>query len=355
MKETFRATNPPPPFLYYQQYPPNPDPNLGAGADPSEIEMDVEEDQYTAAVEASQQKHKKVEDTDPLALVIPNPMAATLHTWFREINAGTDIQDTLKRCERPENCDALKVVKINDEIKAKMQRPDEIKDQRLKWKCQSAPKAAWPLSTMWAELKCLEFFLQQKQPVDEEITNAIFKLEKDKDPIDVTELIEKVELSLKVIEITSVQAMQKRHYDLQYKLARPAKQLAEFNHRFLDEMFGPKMKSDVANIVAMNRLTKKLTSPQKQQQTRYNPFLGKRGRGRGRGQFHSNQYQGYNNQQYGQSHYQNQPYNQYQGQQYNQNQNWGNPPHQHPQPRQQQNGNPSHSRGGQGAHSSPKK
>ena len=82
-------------------------------------------------------------------------MAATLHTWFREIHTGSDIQDTLKRCKCPESGDALKVVKINEKIKLKMQCPDEInglKDQRIKWLCQSSPKTAWPLATVWSEL-----------------------------------------------------------------------------------------------------------------------------------------------------------------------------------------------------------
>ena len=64
-------------------------------------------------------------------------------------------------------------------------------------------------------------------------------LEKDEEPVDMTDLIEKMELGLKVIRITSVQTMQKRRFDLQYKLAAPAKQLAEFNHPFPNNMFGP--------------------------------------------------------------------------------------------------------------------
>ena len=281
-------------------------------------------------------------------------MAATLHTWFREIHTGSDIQETLKRCERPENCECLKVVKINDEIKAKMQKPDEIKDQRLKWICQSAPKAAWPLATVWSELSRIQFFLQQNQPPEEEVTNAILQLGKDEPPADITDLIDKVELSLKIIGITSVQALHKRRHDLQYKLAGPAKQLAEFNHKFTDEMFGPTMKSDVANIVAMNKLTRKLTSPSKNQ--RFSPFLGKRGHGRGRGQ-HFNQHQGPPPQNYNQGFNQNNYgapyYNQYQTQYPQGNQGWGSQQQQN-QPRQQPPQN-QRGRGGRGAHNSPKK
>lgn len=121
MKETFGTTNPPPPYPFYQPYPLNPHPNP---PDPAEPEMDVEEeDEYTASVKASQEKHLKVEDT--------------------------------------ESCDVLKVAKINEKIKSKMQCPGEIKDQRMKWLCQSALKAIWPLATASSELSHLQFFLQQ--------------------------------------------------------------------------------------------------------------------------------------------------------------------------------------------------
>ena len=177
-------------------------------------------------------------------------------------------------------------------------------------------------------------------------------LEKDEEPVDMTDLIEKMELGLKVIRITSVQTMQKRRFDLQYKLAAPTKQLAEFNHPFPNNMFGPNMKSDITNIVSMNKLTKKLTSSQKGQ-NRYNPFLGKRGYGRGHGLFYNNtnQFQGFQGQQFNQNPYQGQYYKQ-QNQYFQSNQNWGN--YQQPPPPQQRSQH-APSNHGRGAHNMPKK
>ena len=79
MKETFGTTNTPLPYPFYQLYPLNPNPNTPG--DPAEPEIDVkEEDEYTASVKVSQEKHKKFEDTDVLTSPIPNPITATLHT-----------------------------------------------------------------------------------------------------------------------------------------------------------------------------------------------------------------------------------------------------------------------------------
>ena len=75
--------------------------------------------------------------------------------------------------------------------------------------------------------------------------------------------------------------MQKRRHDHQYKLYGAAKELAEFNQKFNNQMFGPKMKSDLANILAVNKITTKLMSPSSTRgNNQFNLFLG-RGSGHG--------------------------------------------------------------------------
>ena len=267
MQETFGTS--PLPFPFFPQPPPAP------------MDQDIEEekDPYDEFMEKSQGHNRKTTDGDPLCDAIHPAIVESLHQWFREIHTGTDIQETLKKCERPENCDALKVVTINKEVKDKMSRSDEIKDQRMKWICNAAPKAAWPLATVWNELLRIEFHLQQEQDPSSDVEDAKLPLTLGEPDVNISNIICLLELGIKVIGITSVQAMQKRCHDLQYKLYGAAKELAEFNQKFDNQMFGPKMKADLANILAVNKITTKLTSPSTSHgNNRYNRFLG-RGRG----------------------------------------------------------------------------
>ena len=54
---------------------------------------------------------------DPTGEEISPPMAASLSRWFRTIHSGQEIQEALKNCVRPVNATALKVVKLNEEVK----------------------------------------------------------------------------------------------------------------------------------------------------------------------------------------------------------------------------------------------
>ena len=71
-----------------------------------------------------------------------------------------------------------------------------------------------------------------------------FPLAVGEDDVNISQIIHLLELGIKVILITSVQALQKCRHDLLYKLYGAAKELAEFNQKFDNQMFGPKMKSD---------------------------------------------------------------------------------------------------------------
>ena len=83
-----------------------------------------------------------------------------MENWSHKVHSGSEVQEILKLCERPEKCDALKVVQVNPEIKKWMNRQDEHKDQRMKWLCTTAPKAAQPLAKAWQQLSALEFAMQ---------------------------------------------------------------------------------------------------------------------------------------------------------------------------------------------------
>ena len=67
-------------------------------------------------------------------------------------------------CDLPKDCQPLKQIVINEEVKKKMDKQDIINDQCLKWLCNGLLHAAGPLSTAWAELMHLEFAIQGKDP-----------------------------------------------------------------------------------------------------------------------------------------------------------------------------------------------
>ena len=239
------------------------------------------------------------EADDPTCDDIPRPMADCLIKWFREPHTGTEIQETLKLCERPKNAEALKVIQLNPEIKKWMSRADDHKDQRMKWLATVAPKAAQPLARAWAQLCEVEFAMQQDQDAAATPTDALIPLNKEEtEHCNISEIIREVKLALKCLGMVNVQINQKQRLDLQYKLSGAAKEFAEPNNKFDNFLFGADMDRRLAQIVQANKITQKVASPQK---NRFNPFLGRgrartphRGGSRGYGQnYHNNNHQGH--------------------------------------------------------------
>ena len=159
-----------------------------------------------------------------------------------------------------------------------MNRQDEQKDQRMKWLCTAAPKAAQPLVCAWHQLAELEFSIQQEQDPTKDIEDVLVPLSPEGDNINLSSVIRDLKLGLKCLGLINMQCVQKRHLDLQYKLAGAAKELAEPNQPFDDNLFSPNFDKHLTKILQANKLTYKLTSPQKKRGGHFNPFLG-RGRG----------------------------------------------------------------------------
>ena len=57
------------------------------------------------------------EDSDPKCDPLLQPLADTLEKWFHEQYTTKQIMETIALCHRPSNCDTLKVVEINEEVK----------------------------------------------------------------------------------------------------------------------------------------------------------------------------------------------------------------------------------------------
>ena len=151
---------------------------------------------------------------------IHQPCVDTLWEWFRNVHTGAEIQEVLKMCLRPANCDPLLPVSINPKVARSMDRSksDEFDDQRLKWLCNGLVKASQPLATAWSELLRLEYsvrkakFLDFDTNQDEEIylnpPDAFVQMDDDND-FNISEVIRHVKLALKTTGFRHVQAVQK--------------------------------------------------------------------------------------------------------------------------------------------------
>ena len=267
-------------------------PALPGGVPPPEEEQSDYDKKLASELEDEGPK----DDSDPVGDPILAPMAKCLEKWFRTIHSGIEIQETLKSCIRPENATALKVVKINDEVKKKMERPDEIADNRMRWLCTAVTKTAQPLTKVWASLSDLEFELQQAQPADHEVTDAMVPITRERS-MNLSAVIKDLKHGIKCLGMVHVQCVQKRRLDLKDKLQGAAKEMAEPNQPFDDEIFGVNMEKRLSQILAANKVTAKITSP-----TKKSTFLA-RGRGK-RGGSRGSHFR-YNNQQRNQYHNQN--------------------------------------------------
>ena len=70
---------------------------------------------------------------DPLTDPILDRAATSLAHWFQTPRPRGEIMDLLKHIEHPTNCEGLKVVEINDEVKRTMKKPHHDKDKKMKY------------------------------------------------------------------------------------------------------------------------------------------------------------------------------------------------------------------------------
>ena len=253
-------------------------PTLNFSDDDQDAENEEQEDPFTSSLAESLAAESSDGDADQVSEHIPEPICMVISQWFRNIHSGTQIQETLKLCKRPKNCDALKYVEINPEIMRSINKQDIIDDQRMKWLSQAAIKSAQPLAAAWSNMSKLEFVIQQRQPASEEVTDAMIPTGPGEPEFNLSQCIRDVKLSLKTMGMTSVQCIQKRRLDLRGKLQGAAKELADTNKKFDDTIFGPDLQKHFASILQANKITRKMATSSKPRgrSYRYNPFLGGR-------------------------------------------------------------------------------
>ena len=204
---------------------------------------------------------------DPLTDPILDRAATSLGRWFRSPRPRGEIMDLLKQIERPANCEGLKVVEINDEVKRTMKKPHHDKDKKMKYLATGLCKAAQPLSIAWSQLVEFEFLLKQsakKHGDPEEEASFVSIGEK---TFDLSELIRYMELGLKVLGVCHLQVVQKRRLDLQYLLAPSAKELALEKQPVTDFMFGDDMQQAHKDLIAKNKVTALTSTPKKQKKS----------------------------------------------------------------------------------------
>ena len=193
-------------------------------------------DKFKAAISKNLKSETTKKEEDGFADPLPEPCVPALDLWFRRIHPGAEISELLKLCEFPGDCPPLKQVVINEEVEKKMEKQDLTNDQWLKWLSNGLLHAAGPLSSAWCQLMQLEFAIHGRDPsfiealeddeVDFSPPDAFVPLDKDND-LNMSEIIRKVKIALKMLGYCHVQAVQKRCLDLKDLLNGSAKELAD--------------------------------------------------------------------------------------------------------------------------------
>ena len=198
--------------------------------------------------------------TDPLS----SDIAAALQNFFWHIHSGKEIVAKLQECERPSNCDALKPLQINEEVKRAMDKSDKTKDSHMHYICNALAKAGQPLAILWSELLDAKFIIQQEQSLSKD-DEKIIKTSSGHE-INLSYWTDLIKLGLQVLGMASVQCNQKRRHDLKYKLVPAAKELADRDQPLGPELFGENLKEHYKQIQEVAKLTTFTTSNKKKQQ-----------------------------------------------------------------------------------------
>ena len=91
------------------------------------------ENPITAFIQEKLQTAKPIDPLDKETDPVEEPVAQFLQAYFWNIHPGKDIVAALEECERPSNCDCLRPITINDEVKKAMTKEDRSKDAHMRY------------------------------------------------------------------------------------------------------------------------------------------------------------------------------------------------------------------------------
>ena len=86
----------------------------------------------------------------------------------------------------------------------------------MKWICNAVTKAAQPLSSAWASWSRLQYYIQKRSSdtSDQSLAPALVPLALGEEPLNLSEVIDQLQLGIKIIGMASVQCIQKWRLDL---------------------------------------------------------------------------------------------------------------------------------------------
>ena len=182
---------------------------------------------------------------------IPTPLADTLNVWFRSIFTNEEIREKLLQAHRPSNALALKPIMINRQVYHSLSGDEKEKDRPLKCIANAICKGSQAVTLVWDKLLKAEISIQDHHKNSDPVELPL----PDGSALCVSELIKSLDLALQLLGIANVQVSQKHRFDLKYKLAISAKDLAGKSMPFTDQMFGDNIKEDHANAIKNYQLT----------------------------------------------------------------------------------------------------
>ena len=167
------------------------------------------------------------------------------HNIFHSIYSRKEVKEKLEAVPHPQNCSALKPVMINKEIYSRMSEKERKLDEPMKYISNGVMKASQPLAAAWNSLLMVEDALRAEKGKQLDSESHVELQVTKKKVLDLTQVIEQLDQALVILGMTNCQVVQKRHWELKYKLAPEYKDLANKSQPFTEFLLGDNIKEAV--------------------------------------------------------------------------------------------------------------
>ena len=199
---------------------------------------------------------------EALAPPILEHLNPVLEFWWWNLPSREEIKQLLEDCCRPENCDAVCKVWVDDEIFQRCGPSGRSNDQDLRYINHSLTRGAQPLVSLWNELIREESSVQDNKSVTDPAegpTDATLSLP-DGFSLNLTQLRSLLDLSLQVLGLTNAQIITKRKEIMKSSLNQQYQDLCNKNCKFTYKMFGDNLKQQMDDINKLNKLGREVTT-----------------------------------------------------------------------------------------------
>ena len=221
-------------------------------------------------------------DDDPSDPPILEGLNAILKHWWWKMPAKDEIKKLLEQCARPENCEAVKKVYINDEIFKKIGQKGRDDDQNLRIINHSLTRGAQPLVSAWNEIIKAESVVKDSHAAQGVTSDEdAFLSLPDGEVLNLTKVRQQLALSLQVLGLTNTQMVVQRRSAMKSSLNKQYQELCDPRRPFTHLMFGENLRSQMDEITRMSKLGSDIVTPKHKSPASQRYWRNRGGRGRG--------------------------------------------------------------------------